>query len=282
MQNKRVLVAGATGYLGSCILKELKNRGYWVRVLIRREQQREKVIEADEVFVGEITEIDTLQGITDSIDWVFSTVGITRQKDGLTYMDVDYQGNINLLNQALHTGVERFLYVSSLNGDKLKSLKIFQAKEGFVDQLKASGIDYRVIRPNGFFSDMLDFLNMARKGRVYLFGKGDKKLNPIAGEDLAKVCVDKMLGEESESNVGGPDVFSQYEIAELALQALGKRGEIVCLPDFIRVLIIKVLRLFTSSKVYGPFEFFLTAMANDNVAPSYGEQHLKHFFNTKA
>ncbi|MDD2346469.1 MAG: hypothetical protein PHY85_10055 [Bacteroidales bacterium] len=46
----------------------------------------------DDFFVGEITKPQTLIGIAENIDWVFSTIGITRQKDGLTYMDVDYQG----------------------------------------------------------------------------------------------------------------------------------------------------------------------------------------------
>jgi uncharacterized protein YbjT (DUF2867 family) len=43
----------------------------------------------------------------------------------------------------------------------------------FVEQLKKSGLDYCVVRPNGFFSDMTDFYKIARKGRVYLFGNGD-------------------------------------------------------------------------------------------------------------
>ncbi len=37
---KKVLVAGATGYLGKHIVNELKSRGYWVRVLIRKESQK--------------------------------------------------------------------------------------------------------------------------------------------------------------------------------------------------------------------------------------------------
>ena len=36
MNTKRVLVAGATGYLGKYLVKELKKRGFWVRVLIRK------------------------------------------------------------------------------------------------------------------------------------------------------------------------------------------------------------------------------------------------------
>ena len=57
------------------------------------------------------------------------------------------------------------------------------------------------MRPNGFFSDMKDFLEMAKKGRVYLFGDGQFKLNPIDGKDLAVVCVDKMIDGNKEEAI---------------------------------------------------------------------------------
>lgn len=278
MNNKRVLVAGATGYLGQYLVKELKSRGYWVRVLIRKEAQKELFSGVDDFFVGQITSPESLVGITDGIDWVFSSIGITRQKDGMTYMDVDYQGNSNLLKESLNDGVESFLYISAINGDKLRQLKIFEAKEKFVDELKAANINSCVLRPNGFFSDMKDFLNMAKSGRVYLFGHGKFKLNPIDGEDLAKVCVEKMVLGENESSVGGIDLLSHTELAELALAAWGKPIKITYLPDWSRRFTIWLMRTFTSSKTYGPIEFFLTAMAGDNIAPQYGTKRLEDFF----
>jgi uncharacterized protein YbjT (DUF2867 family) len=81
---------------------------------------------------------------------------------------------------------------------------------------------------------MGDFLKMAKGGRIYLFGDGKLKLNPIHGKDLAKVVVDSIDQNEQEINVGGPDLFSQNEIAELALKACGKPVKIVHLPDWIR------------------------------------------------
>lgn len=66
---------------------------------------------------------------------VISIVGITRQKDGFTYMDVDYWGNANLLSEAKRSGVKKFIYVSVLNGEKLSNLKICEAKERFVTEL---------------------------------------------------------------------------------------------------------------------------------------------------
>ena len=278
MKTKRVLVAGATGYLGQYLVKELKKRGFWVRVLIRKEAQKSKFRDVDDFFVGQVTEPDSIKGITNNIDWVFSSIGITRQKDGLTYMDVDYQGNSNLLKEALQDKVEAFQYISAINGEKLRHLKIFEAKEKFVDELKSSGIRYCVLRPNGFFSDMKDFLTMAKGGRVYLFGDGNLKLNPIHGEDLAKVCVDKMITGVNEETVGGVDIFTQNELAELALKAWEKPVKISHFPDWARRLAIWLLRTFTSSKTYGPIEFFLTAMAYDNIANQYGTNHLEDFF----
>ncbi len=278
MKSKKVLVAGATGYLGQHLVKELKKKGFWVRVLIRKENQKDKFEAVDDFFIGQVTNPDSLQGITHNIDWVFSTIGITRQKDGMTYMDVDYQGNANLLKEALKNKVEKFLYVSAVNGDKFRQLKIFEAKEKFVDELKASGLNYLILRPNGFFSDMGDFLKMAKGGRAYLFGDGHYKFNPIDGEDLAKVCVDKMLSDEKESSAGGPDILTQNEVATLALNAMNKPIKITHLPDWLRKLTIWFLRTFTSSKFYGPFEFFLTTMAYDNIATQYGEKRLEDFF----
>jgi len=206
------------------------------------------------------------------------TLAITKQKDGLTYMDVDYQANMNLLRQAQQSGVEKFIYVSALNGENLKHLKICEAKERFVEQLKKSGIDYCVVRPHGFFSDMSELYHMAKKGRIYLFGNGELKGNPIHGEDLAEACVDAIENSNKEINIGGPEVLTHNEIAITAFDALGKKPKITYLPDWIRLAILKIVRTFTGSKIYGPIEFFLTVMAIEMIAPQYGKHTLKEYY----
>jgi hypothetical protein len=47
-------------------------------------------------------------------------------------------------------------------------------------------------------------------------------------------------------------------------------------------LIVCILRRFTSSKTYGPIEFFLEMGAQDNIAPRYGVQRLKNYFLNEA
>lgn len=223
MNKSKVLLAGATGYLGRHVAQELMKQEYPTRVIVRDKQKSHFDIHTFDVVECQVTQPETLTRICEGVEIVISSLGITRQKDGLTYMDVDFQANANLINEAKKAGVKKFIYVSVLNGDKLRQLKICEAKEKLVDYLRASGMDYTIIRPNGFFSDMGEFLNMAKSGRVYLFGDGSPKLNPIHGEDLAQVCVDAIQNNEKEIHVGGPEVLSQNEIGRLALKAYEKK-----------------------------------------------------------
>lgn len=193
-------------------------------------------------------------------------------------MDVDYQANMNLLHEAQKSRLEKFIYVSVFNGENLRHLKICDAKELFVEQLKKSGMDYCIVRPNGFFSDMTEFYKMAKKGRVYLFGNGEHKANPIHGEDLAEVCVDAIEKPAPEIKVGGPETLTHNEIAAAAFKVLGIQTKITHIPDWVRFSMLKIVRTFTSSKVYGPVEFFLTVMAMDMIAPEYGKHTLAEYF----
>ncbi len=276
---KGILLAGSTGYLGGYIAKELQKRSCFFRVIARNpEKLKKNDIDANEVLKAELTDPDSISECCKGIDVVISTVGITRQKDGLTYMDVDYQANMNLLKEAKKSGVKKFIYVSVLNGEKLRNLKICDAKEMFVEQLKKSGLDYCIVRPNGFFSDMSEFFNMAKRGRVYLFGNGELRANPIHGEDLATVCVDAIDKPDNEIEIGGPETLTQNNIALIAFDILGNKPKITHIPDWVRVSILNLVRLFTGSRVYGPVEFFLTVMSMNMIAPEYGKHTLKEYF----
>jgi uncharacterized protein YbjT (DUF2867 family) len=275
---KRVLVAGATGYLGKFVLQEFKKQGYHTRALSRSSSKLKTLSEyIDEEFIGEVTNTDSLKGICKQIDIVFSSIGITNQKDNRTFMEVDYQGNKNLLEEAIKAGVSKFIFISVFNAKNMTDLKVIQAKLKFEKELKESGLDYLIVYPNGFFSDMLEYLKMAKKGRGFVFGSGENKINPIAGKDLAKACVDASAGNKKEMTIGGPDVFTHNEILTTTFNTYGRKSNIIKIPMWVRNLLLVIMRLFTSVKTYGPVEFFMTVLVMDLVAPAYGDHHLKDF-----
>jgi uncharacterized protein YbjT (DUF2867 family) len=273
------LIAGATGYLGAFVAQEFKRAGFYTKLLVRHpEKAKRQAIRSDEIFLGRVTEKSSLKDCCANTDVVFSSIGITRQKEGLTYMDVDFQGNLNLLEEAKRSGVKKFIYVSVLNGDRMRHLKICNAKEKFVDMLQLSGLDYCVVRPNGYFSDMAEFYKMAETGRVFLVGSGRHKINPIDGADLAKVCVEAAQQPLKEIGAGGPDIFSHEQIAELAFSIAGKNKKITHIPQWMAQSALHLLKTFTSSKTYGPIEFLMAMLSQDMIAPPRGTNTLKEYF----
>lgn len=277
---KNVLLVGATGYLGSYILSELIRQGFSTTVLVRNKSKidPQKIRFIDQVIEGNLLDEHTIKNQFHNIDVVISTLGITKQKDKLTYMDVDYGINKMILDEALLAGVKKFIYVSVLHGKSLKQLKICAAKELFVDALLKSDISSTIIRPSGFFSDMGEFLHMAKKGRVYLFGDGNYKANPIAGEDLAKVCVEAISSNEKEIKIGGPEILSHTELAQKAFQSLNIEARISHIPLWFSKIMMKFLYIFTSEKTYGPVEFFLHVMAMDMYTNKYGKKKIDDYF----
>jgi uncharacterized protein YbjT (DUF2867 family) len=226
---------------------------------------------------GQVTQPETLASLCHGIDVVFSSVGLTRQKDRLTFHDVDYQGNKNILDRALEASVAKFLYVSVYNAQLMGHLAIVKAHEDFVRALQASGMPHTILRPTGYFSDIGEYFQMAQSGRAYLIGDGKNHLNPIHGADLACVCAEAISGSDAEIPAGGPVVYSQNEIAELAFSILGKSPRITHIPHWLAGAVIGAMRLLDRHAA-DLFDFFATAGQYENVAPCFGTHTLDDYF----
>ncbi|WDE08595.1 SDR family oxidoreductase [Thalassomonas viridans] len=277
--SERILVAGSSGYLGAHIIRRLLSQQSDFVALARNKTKLVSLGLPDkQIIEAQVTEPTSLTGICEGIDVVISCLGITRQSDGLSYMDVDYQANLNLLKEAEQSGVRKFIYISALNAQKFPGVRLLSAKERFVRRLLNSGkLAPCVIRPNGFFSDLEEIYKMAESGRVYLFGRGDIKMNPIHGSDLATFCIESIGSKASELDIGGPDILSGTDIAKLAFESQNKTANIIFLPDWIRSACLFIAKRLPE-KWGGPAEFFLTMMEQDAIAPTCGEHHLKAHF----
>jgi uncharacterized protein YbjT (DUF2867 family) len=275
----KVLIAGATGYLGRFLCAAYRGRGYHVTALVR-DPDRARDLAADALIEAEATNPETLSGLMGGIDLVVSALGITRQADGLSYREVDFGANLNLLREAERAAVGRFAYIHVLKADAMRHVPLVAAKADFVDALLASPVASTVIAPSGYFSDMGDFLSMARSGRIWLFGTGATRINPIHGADLARAVVDTTEAGRGWLDVGGPETLTQEEIAQLAFAALDQPARITRLPDGLRKAALAVLPWVTPRRIHGPAQFFLTALALDMVGEARGTRRLSEHFQS--
>jgi uncharacterized protein YbjT (DUF2867 family) len=215
---KTVFIAGATGYLGRFLCAEYSRRGWYVVALVRNPQSA-AVLTADSIVTAQATDAGSLKGMMDGADLVVSALGITRQADGLSYQDVDYQANINLLREAERAGVDRFAYVHVLHADAMLHIPLVAAKAKFVEALEASTLKSTVIAPSGYFSDMGEVFAMAQAGRIWLFGSGTTRINPIHGADLASVVANATDAETAWVDAGGPRRIHANRISRFGLQS---------------------------------------------------------------
>lgn len=287
---KKVLVAGSTGYIGSHVVQEFKSHGYWVRALVRDPEKAKKpgphlepVIAglADEIVTADATKPENLAGVCDGIEIVFSSLGMTRPDFVHSSFDVDYKANLNIMREAMKAKVRKFVYISVFNAQKMMEIENIQAHEKFVDELRASGLEYAVVRPTGYFSDMAQFLNMARNGFMFSLGDGETRSNPIHGADLAKVCVDAAEGEAKEIDAGGPEIFTYKQVAMMAADVVKKQPFNIELPVWIADGIAAVTG-FINRDIHDIALFATTVSKNDTVAPQYGTHRLREFFEQMA
>ena len=270
--------------MGKFLIQECRQRGYRVRALARSINKLDDVRDCvDDIFVGEATNPDTLQGLCEGIDVVISALGVasSRTNETVSLDEVDYGGNSNILKQAVEAGVRKFIYVAFVKTADFEHLEITRIKERFISELRDSGLDYCVVRPTAFFSDMGEIVKQALKGTVYLLGSGQSRLNPIHGSDLAQVCLDAVDSSETEVSVGGPDIYSYEEAANLAFKVVGKKPRIKKIPVWPFSVLLKIMRPFLSRRRFTLIQFLLAAFTKDSVVKKYGSYSLEKFFREK-
>jgi uncharacterized protein YbjT (DUF2867 family) len=282
----RVLVAGASGYLGRHVVQELDAGGYHVRALIRNADKRNLINGAREVVVIDLLDRDAqLHNAVEDIDVVFSAVGqpctLQRTADRSSFRQIDPQINRALLEAAIAHGVRKFVYVSVLASPQLRDLDYVASHEEFVEELEASGIEYTVVLANGFFYSYLDLLEFARRGLAISFGDGSSRSNPIHEADLATACVEAIESTHKRVEIGGPEIITRREEVELAFAAVGRKTRVLRIPASLLKAALPLIRL--TDRRRGEMLDFLAAISHsDLLAPQYGSRRLGDYLREHA
>lgn len=231
----KVVLAGACGKLGGEILKALLAQGHQVVAADMIDREVEGADRSAYRFKKmDVTDAASLQGLCDGADAVITTVGLTATNATITNYDIDYQGNLNLLNEAKRAGVKKFVYISVLKADKAPDVPMLHAKYLLEEELKKSGIDYVIHRPTGYFYDIVKvFRPMIEKGSVTLLGKAPVHANVVDTPDFAQFIVEHMGDTNAMYDVGGQETWSYEEIARMCFDAAGKPAVIKRAPAFL-------------------------------------------------
>jgi len=283
LSTRHILIAGSTGNLGRALVETGLRQGHEIKAVARKPEALEH-FRSDpklEIVEAQVTREDELRGVCDGVDTVISALGVTRQRGRTSFRDVDYQANVNLLAEAKRAGVRKFIFTSGYGVDESLDNAMYKAKKDFELELIGSGMSYVIVRPGGFYSDMMMIFEMARQGRVYLLGPGTGRLNPIHLLDLAEYYFLHLDDSNVILEVGGPVSYSFNEIASMAFQALGRPVNVARVPVAVIRFFLPFIRLF-SFNTYTEVKAFTRIMVQGAEAPEFGHRTLEATYREAA
>jgi NADH dehydrogenase len=251
-----ILVTGASGYLGSHILKRLAEAGKPARALVRNRAWAEAEgrlaglnVERAE---GDVTKAETLVEAVKGVEAVIHTVAIAIEKGGRTYESINYQGTVNIVNAAKSAGVKRFVNICQLGADSKLPYRFLASKGKAQEYVAASGLDWTSFRPSVIWGPEDEFANtFARLAPlsplIYpIIGDGQAKFQSVWVEDVATAAVKSLddpstVGQEFE--LGGPEVLTIAEVERRTLQAIGARRLMIPLPLPILRIVVTLMQV---------------------------------------
>lgn len=278
---KKVLLAGASGALGLEILKLLHEQGIEVRALVHSADGADKV----SGYTQDIWKADASQGnenikdITKDVSIVISALGKSVSlftNRGKSFMENDFYANSNVLDDAVKNGVERFVYVSIKGAEKALEYEVAKSHKMFEDALEASGINYTIIRPVGFFSGLNDLAIMAKRKLIPIIGDGHARTNSIHQKDLAKVVVKQLHDGPDLMEVGGPLVHTRIEMAKMIERKIG--GKVVQVPEKVAEWGMFLPELVDDS-ISAKLKYFKFVTTNDMIGEKHGEITFEEYLN---
>lgn len=239
-----ILVAGGTGFTGRAVVRALRERGHRVRVLSRGTGNPWEADAGVEVAPGDVRDRSSLDGPMAGVRCVISCVQfpghpVEVRSQGLTYDEYDRKGTENLVAAADAAGVTRFIYVSGAGVGEGRREEWFVAKDRAENAVRASGIEWVIVRPSWMYGPgdraLNKFAAIARFSPVVpLTSMGNNTVQPVHVDDVAEVvarCVDKPDTTCQVIGVAGPQTLTMREIVRTLLRALGKKRVILPTPE---------------------------------------------------
>ena len=217
MENKRILVIGGSGYIGTEVVQVLLNYNYNVTVLSRNPN-----IGNVKILRGSVLDKDFLLNTVKGFDLIIYLTAVIRSINKSKYKEI-VTGLKNLIESMKKNNLKRLIYFSTQNVLIKKTGEYGDSKKECEKVLINSDLNYVIIRPNYVYGiDKKNFFynlsNIIKKFRIcFIIGNGENKIQPINKNDLAKITLDcvKNFKNGLILNASGKDIISINEIIKI-------------------------------------------------------------------
>lgn len=267
----KILVTGATGFIGSYLVPKLLEKEYQVRILVRDVEKAKKMYgDRCEIFYGDITEKETLAGCCSNIDTVYHMAALMGHdlpgpKSFEKFRRVNVEGVQNIIYESQKSHVKKFIYISSTAAMGLQKTHYIDEKTVcnpytpyqvskreaellIQDVIEKKNFPAIIVRPSmiygpGFQGDFLTIAKVCKTGLFPKIGMG-KNLSPaLYITDLVKALVQFVdRGKIGELYIlASAESYSLKETVMIIGKTMGKKIRYIYVPRWLALLGVGIL-----------------------------------------
>ena len=259
--DRTALVTGASGLVGTHTCRELANRGWRVRALVRNRARAARRLARTraELVVGDLRDRAALAAALQDVDAVVHLAAIAIERIGESYQSVNADATQGLLEAARAAGVERLIYMSQNGASSESPYRFLRSKGMAEDRVRESGLAWTVFRPSVIFGPEDEFVNVL--GRLVRLSPviyplpdgGTARFQPVSVDDVARavgVALDRPDTESETFALGGPEALTLREMVRRVLVAMKTKRLVIGVPvPLIRPLVAVAQRILPNPPV---------------------------------
>jgi uncharacterized protein YbjT (DUF2867 family) len=223
---EKVIVLGATGNIGTAVIKNLRNKNVEVFAGVQSENDFEKVslFDATPIIVNFIDQEGLNQALQGK-DRVFLVTPLMQNPEAVTQM---------VINATKLNGLKHLVRSTASGADSNGQIQMARWAGASEDLIKASGLNYTIVRPSSFLQNFINFHSQTIKQyNGFYLPTGDAKLSMIDINDLGKVVALALTSEEhfgKTYELSGL-TYSNEILAETLSQVLGRKVSYIDIPE---------------------------------------------------
>lgn len=262
LKNKKVLITGASGFIGSYLTYELIKRRVDTRVLLRNKKGRMFKGRKVEVFVGDLLNQQSLEEALKGVHVIFNVAGALphHKLDNDSYWNVNVAGVENLVKAAIKNKAEKIVHVSTVGiyGPRADGIsensrpnpqdvyaKSKLEGEKALKRVAGKNLKVVIVRPTIAYGPgdtrpgFLDLFKLIKKGMFVQVGNGENYFHTVFIENLTDALLlvaDCKKADGRDFIVGDEPCPKMSEICNLMAASLNRNKPRVYLPAILATM----------------------------------------------
>lgn len=235
-----ILLTGATGLVGTAVLRRLVGEGDPVRCLVRDPRRLGEQRVRVQLAMGDLADPPSFRNAMRGVSTVIHLAAAARDQTSGSIEELNGIATWRMVRAAERAGVRRFVFISVLGASRHHRTRLLRAKALAEDVVAASSLDTQILASSLIYAPGDRALRLLQRASFVapampMVGGGHASFQPIWADDVADCVLAAMRREvpHERHELAGPGLVTQRELLELQLRAVHRRRRVVPVPEHV-------------------------------------------------